>query len=249
MQTRLITDEEVKTSIETDKPSIIIGGEEIIERGATVDNTTIAQKAFGVIKFYGAATNFTVSDNKLKWLNTLDGFKIVEDLELSDVYHKVGPGSFKDRSDIVYNFEYRVAPADSLADTFGIRVIRQPKFVMWDGVADSATAYRTWACDGGGSDCSDANTKLLDTNGKTITSDWYVADNNNNVYNVQAKVVPTPGTFLKNAAKSDYSSDADAYDYYRSVTITGSVSGIIFGQKTTLVKLDFLNFLQLTNTA
>ena len=61
-------------------------------------------------------------------------------------------------------------------------------------------------------------------------------------------MTPTPGYFLASAAASDHSSDSDTYDYYRSVTITGSISGIIFGQKTTLVKLDFLNFLQLANT-
>ena len=157
-----------------------------------------------------------------------------------------------------YNFEYILTPAGGTYGTNGyIRVIRQPKFRLYNGDVNTDTAFRPWNCSSSASavkTCTDANAKSLSfSSGKELTifndikaySSTDTEENNYGaVYRINCKVI---GKGQPVESTGDASGDGVNYEYYKSIILTGSISGITFPTEQLNIAIKLQNFLSLKN--
>ena len=193
----------------------------------------------------------------------MDTFRIIETTELTDGTSQDTAtiqlfGAGRKGGEFLYNFEYTLTPSGATYGTNGyIRIIRQPKFILFDGKPNTDTAFRPWVCDASGTiTCSDANTKNTSVStGKelTIYNDFLASEGNasnvteNNYgssYRINCNI---RGIGKSVASTGDASGDSDTYKYFKRITLTGSISGITYPNRDLNIAIKLQNFLSLKN--
>ena len=194
VEMRLLTEEKVKTNISSfdDKRD-----SNLIDRteSGRLENTSISQTPATQINLFphflyqgsghfsqtATVRKFTIGDRKLIEESTLSGTsQDSSTIEMSGIYGK--------RSSYSWNFEYIISTTGGTYNS--IRIIRQPRFAMWDGKENSESQFRAWGCEDGTITCADANEKLLAFNsdarvsdGSTILNDWFVGEDGSTATN------------------------------------------------------------------
>ena len=151
-----------------------------------------------------------------------------------------------DENEYIYEIEYE-ATYDTPASNKVIRIVRQPRFVLWDGVSGSDSSYRAWACSSG-TDCEDTNNKLYTSTGKTIHSDWQLfgstafstAETSNYENEYKISTVVTGNGEPEAYVDVDTTTSAD---FYETVNIRHTISNVIHGKRSVSLELKHKNFL------
>ena len=156
-------------------------------------------------------------------------------------------------SNHIYEMEYTVAhktPASSKI----IRIVRQPRFAVWDGVTNSETSYRLWGCSSG-STCADTNYKDLTSAGETIGSDWQLwtaasfstaeTSNYGANYTIATEVVGVDPVFDTDMSELTAADGSTTAVFYERVNVRHTISNITHGTKGIALELKHLNFLEI----
>ncbi len=266
VQMRLLTEENVKTNISSlhdKRDSNLIDRTESgrIENTSTfqAQNTSIflfpnfVYQSSGHFSQTATVRKLTISDRKLIEETTLSGTS--QDNSSINIQ-----GVHGTRSPYSWNFEYVISTTGGTYNS--IRIIRQPKFLMWDGEENSDSKFRRWDCQDGTITCADANEKLIQGldgdlyDESTIFNDWFVGEDGSTLDGNQ--ISATFGAKFRIGAKvegvgdevlstGDTSGDTDNYTYYKKVRIIGSINGISFPSRKIDLALRLQNFLSLKN--
>ena len=264
VEMRLLSNKETKTDIPNYKDKR--------EGYDSVDKTTVRQFGTTNINFFidtshseygtdgGSSSEFFTQSQSLFRKQDLSSFEILETTTLT-------AGSGQDSCTIpifgvarephpyIYNFEYVIEPASGTYAEGWIRIVRQPRFLLYDGKVNTNTAYRAWNCSSSATaakTCSDANTKVHSHTTGTeleIYNDFFAStpsgtteNNYGAVYRINVKAKGIGNYSLRTG---DASGDSTLYKHYKKVILTGSISGITFPTEKLEIQLKLQNFLTL----
>lgn len=269
VEMRLITDKGVKTDI---KPLDDKRDNTVIDQssGGSLEKTKLKQAPRSEIVVYPdyvySANGTDGASGAVAFQHTnasstkrdISNFKAIETVALSDgatqdtaSFHIFGTA--RSPHSYLYNFEYIISPYGVTYGTNGyIRIIRQPKFVLFNGTEGSDTSYRPWTCASGVA-CSDANNKLFSLNTGSelkIYNDFLAHDGSENQtnysasYRISAKI---KGIGTSRSSTGDASGDSTEYTYYKKVQIIGSINAIVSPTQKLEIELKLQNLLSLKN--
>jgi len=267
IETRLIVEKEVSTNIKPYKDE-----REGFDDGSVITTDQQANTEIIIFPDYAYSPNGTNGANPVSSFNhTKSTFSKLDSSNFSQISKTaLADGSTRDAASIqifgnakenhgfTYNFEYLIGVTGATYGTNGlIRIIRQPRFILFNGDEKSDTSFRPWMCDPeGGMTCDDANEKDISISTgekRQILNDFFatpassqesVQGNSKSSYRIGASVSGF-GKPIKSTGAA--SGDSLTYDYYRKIIIKGSISGIVLPTEKLLLQLKLQNFLTLKN--
>ena len=264
IETRLVVEKEVATNVKAYRD--LTNG----DKGSVVTTT---QKSVTELDFFpdynyspngtdgsSPVVSFAHIKSKFSKLNS-DNFQSIATTELTDGSTASSAtvrilGNTKENHGFLYNFEYVLEPTGGTYGTNGfIRIIRQPRFVLFDEKQVKETSFKPWMCDpDGGMVCSDANKKdfsLKQGFEEQINNDFFASaagkDEETNFgakYRIGAEIT---GVGKKIESTGAAEGDSVEYTYYKRVIVRGSISGIILPTEKLQLQLKLQNFLTLKN--
>jgi len=271
LDVRLIKEKDTKTDILGYKDQRKEYTDQRLEKSNLTQYGTTAINIFPDYNYSANGTDGTSPVSSFSASNSyfrkqkVSNFELVERTEIAggtsqDTSTIIINGAAGRNHDFQYNFEYVLTPAGGTYGTNGyIRIIRDPKFMFFNGEVNTKTQYRPWGC---GPDvspgdeilCADANNKLfsfpagdqLEIHNDVLAFSTTSAEEDTlgAAYRMSLRV---SGKGQPVASTGDATGDSNEYKYFKSVILTGSIGGITFPKETLQLSIKLQNFLSLKN--